>query len=1250
LACASLPRLAARGVIAALLLAASLGHGAFAQPVSAELSVETSGGYARLVYHFSGDVDANVRMSNGILLYSFSVPVELSIERLSSAAAGYVSAARRDPDGKGLRVALARRLTLHFMQANDRLFVDLLPDDWTGPPPPLPRDVVEDLARRVKEADRRQRQLRQLARQKLMVETRVRVAQQPTFTRYVFELPDLVTVLAERAGDTLNLQVDAPLKFDLADAKASLPAVVERIDAQTGELATTIKFAFLGKVDIRSFREDSTYVVDVAPIEPAFRRSAATERPSAAEKAIAKDGSPVELEAPATVPARPAPAPKEAAPALVKESAKEAAKEPAKSAAPPPGQAAPPPRAAPSGMMFDPAKEIEVANRASGLPAAPPAAVRADPAPEPIAGPPGATEPPAPPASGRPQPAPQPPASAAQSVPTEPAGVVKAELVRQSDNIKLVFPFAMPTSGAVFRRADMLWAVFDSTAAIDVAALQMDPTRTISGAAVVRGPDYQIVRIKFERPRLTSLSAAENSWAIAIGDTVLDPTVPVTIARNVANASRATAVAAFEHPQTIRRITDPDVGDRLIVVTGFVPARGLLKEQDFVEFHLLSSTHGIVVQPFADDVDVELSSDHVVISRPSGLVLSAANQIGRRGSRQVVLDPQVWGFDREANFNDRQTALIAAAAAAPEGKRMAPRFELAQFYLAREMYPEAKGVLDVALGEDHPTAEDSTGLVVRAIADIMMDRINEGLQDLANPLVGNNHDAPLWRGLAYAKQGKWGDASENFKTMETAISGLPMEVQRQVILEAVRAFIETRDYAAAEDKLNDFETIGVSKEMEPRIALLRGRLAEGLGHNEDALAAYRAAADSSDRMAAARGRLHDVALRYQLGETKRPDVINELENLTTFWRGDETEVMALRLLAHLYTEEGRYRDAFQVMRTALKAHPNQELTRHIQDEAAATFDSLFLAGKGDAMPAVEALALFYDFRELTPIGRRGDEMIRHLADRLVSVDLLDQAAELLQHQVDHRLQGAGRAQVAARLAVIYLMNRKPDKALAVLRSTRAADVSAELRNQRLLIEARALSDVGRHDVAIDVLSNMNSREAIRMRADAYWASKRWREAAEQIELLYGDRWKDFEPFTDVERDDLLRAAVGYSIADDKLGLDRFREKFAAKMMEGPGRRAFEVATSPLSATTDEFRDVVRRIASADTLEGFLRDLNARFPETGSFGPQPASASPPSAAPAPPRPVPGSARLRGPAGDPAPTGSVALRATARTVAR
>ena len=59
-------------------------------------------------------------------------------------------------------------------------------------------------------------------------------------------------------------------------------------------------------------------------------------------------------------------------------------------------------------------------------------------------------------------------------------------------------------------------------------------------------------------------------------------------------------------------------------------------------------------------------------------------------------------------------------------------------------------------------------------------------------------------------------------------------------------------------------------------------------------------------------------LRHALGEAKQgADSINDLEILTTAWRGDETEIEALQLLARLYTEEQRYRDAFHVMRTAL---------------------------------------------------------------------------------------------------------------------------------------------------------------------------------------------------------------------------------------------------------------------------------------------------------------------------------------------
>ena len=1035
-----------------------------------------------------------------------------------------------------------------------------------------------------------------LARQTKQTPIRVRVASQPTFTRYVFDLPELIGVAANNGKDRLTLTFDALLKFDLADAKAALPPVIASIDSEVEQDAVTVRFVFAGKVDVRTFREDLTYVVDVTPMEAKRTRSEGSVRSDelaafAAHLAASKNAPPADVAAPQTVPARnaAAPAPPPAAPVQAPAPvAPLAAPAPAQAA---PAQAAPPappaeaPRvAAPATAPRENAVDVRrvskdqsrvitieppaVAGRAlkgDASPAAPPPPPISTPAiatPAPVPAPAPAPAPASPPAASSPV-----RAAAADTTPRAGGRSVDLVLKRQGDVLSLSFPFATPTPAAVFRRADTLWLVFDTDAAIGLAAVDGEPTGTVKSATSTRQGDVAVVRIKLERPRLVSAAADGSGWTITVGNEVVEPTRPLAINRNIVGPARASITVAFDDPRRLHRLDDPEAGDTLLVVTALAPARGFVKNQDFVEFRALASTHGVVVQPLADDLSVELAADKLVLTRPAGLTLSSTADAGPRSGTAAhqphVLDPQTWGFDRQADFGERKSQLIRTAAEAAEAKRHLARADLARFYLARDMAAEAKAVLDVALADSPATADDSTALVLRAIANIMLQRPEQALKDLANPFVGNQHDAPLWRALAQARQGKWSDAREGFRNVGMAMGTLPIELQRAIMRDMIRASIEVGDITGAVKEMNEFETVGVPRELEPTLSVLAGRLAEALGRVEDALRAYRAAADSWDRPVAAQARLRELQLRRTLGNLTRTDALAELETLTTIWRGDETEIEALALLARLYTEEQRYRDAFHVMRTALAAHPNSEMTRRIHDEAAESFDGLFLAGRGDALPAIDALSLFYDFRELTPIGRRGDEMIRRLADRLVAVDLLDQAAELLQHQVDHRLQGAARAQVATRLAVVYLMNRKPDRTLGVLRATRSADLSNELRNQRLMLEARALSEMTRHDVALEVIANIQGREAMRLRADILWAGKRWREAAEQIELLYGERWREFEPLSDTERPDILRAAIGFALGEDALGLARFRERYVGKMGEGPDRRAFEVVTAPV---------------------------------------------------------------------------------------
>jgi len=1137
----------------ALVAAVTLAPAASADdPIKVGLAVDVSGGYARLVFTMSEEIDASVRVTGNVLIVGFARPILVDVDRIAASAPDYIAAARRDPDGKALRLALARKVKLNSISAGDKFFVDLLPETWSGAPPALPQDVIDDLARRAREAERLKRLERLAEQHKTLAPVRVRVATQPTFTRYLFDVPEQTAVSADRASERLTLTFEQPIKFDFADAEAMLPATVSAIKTEVEEHSTLVRFGLVGKVDVRTFRDGESYVVDVESIDD---KKAAQGDAAKAALAIGPHGA---------------------------------------DAAKPAGAAATPSAVAP-------------------MPA-PRQAAAASPAPEPAAGTPSAAAPTAA----------QPPAADSNATRLRAKAreakpdTVAVELSRQGANLTLSFGFNTVTAAAVFQRADTLWIVFDAQTTIDLSALDDEASRTIRGADFTRTADADIVRLRLDRPHLSSAATDGPVWTLTIGDSVPDPTHALEIARNMIGPNRSSVVIPFEEPHRLHRIADPEVGDQLFVVTAFAPIRGFINMQDFVEFHTLASTQGIAVAPLADDLDVALAADKIVIGRPGGLVLSnSLHSVGRgSGLRPVMFDAQLWGSDRQANYGKRQSQLIAAAAAAPAGKRLPPQLDLARFYLARDMYAEAKGVLDAALTQERPAAEDVSACVLRAVAEVMMNRPDAALKDLASPAVGDQHDAPLWRALAYARQGKWARAREDFKSVEAAVATLPIELQRVAVREGMRAAVEVGDFAGAADQLNDLETIGVPRELQPAVSVLVGRLSEGMGHSDDALTAYRTAADSWDRPSAAQARLRETLLRYALGDLKREEAISELETLTTIWRGDETEVEALQVLARLYTEQGRYRDSFYVMRSAMAAHPNSDLTRRIQEEAAATFETLFLTEKGDPLPAVEALALFYDFRDLVPIGRRGDEMIRRLADRLVSIDLLDQAAELLQYQVDHRLQGAARAQVATRLAVIYLLNRKADRAVAALKATRTADVSTELRNQRLLLEARALSDLGRYALGLEVISNVKGREATRLRSDIEWTARRWRESAEQMELYYGERWKEWQPLNDVERADILRAAIGYALGEDALGLSRFREKYAAKMAATPDARAFEIVSAPLGTSGAEFRDIAHAAASIDTLEGFLRDLQARYPEASSMPPPQASATTPPTGAAP----------------------------------
>ncbi len=1125
--------------------------------------------FARLIIKTNELVAPEVTLAGPVLIVRFKKPVDISVSKLAEGMTEYISVVRRDPDGTAIRFALNQKISVNTMMAGEQLFVDMLPASWRGMPPPLPQEVVQELADRARAAEQlliKQRAAEQFTQRPPI---RVRASVQPTFVRLSVDLPDGVDATSDLAPGQLRLSFSSALSFDLADAKIVSPPQIVSISQRNDAVSSAIDIAYKDTLEVKSFRDGKTFTVDIstgdAPPSPDTPRML---RPAAETP-------------PAATPAPAASAPPPAVPHA--EAPQVAAQAPAIDTKQPPAEVTADAQPVPEVQAVDPnRKRVELNNPASAVIAA----TRPTDAP-----------PPPPPTVAA--------ASPGQSEAARAQGIILMDARRATDGLRMTFPFDAPVSAAMFRRADTIWLVLDTTMPINMDALNGVNGSPIRERSLTPTRDGTVIRLKLDRPQLVSLTTDEKSWIVTVSDTAQMPT-PLTLLRENTGTPKSGIAIALDNPGRIHKISDPDAGDNFIVVTTTAPNRAFLKRQDFVELRVLDSLHGVVIQPLADDITASIVSGMVHITRPSGLMVSEA-EIGtdrRLSGIRPIFDPITWRGYQQGRFDERLNALVQTAAAATPENRMSARLEVARFYMARGFYAEAKGVMEVAAVDIKNDMPDPVMIVTQAVASILSGRADEGLKLLDNPILGTGHDSEMWRGLGHAAEERWPVAREKFKNAEAAVALLPMELQRAVLIASVNAALATRDYSGAAERLNELNVIGVPPELAPAVAVLTGQLSEALGRETDALASYAEAVQSSDRAAAAEGTLREISLRQRRNEIDVEELLSRLETLSITWRGNRIEIETLRILTRQYAELKRYRDVFLASRAATRQRPNDELSRQMQDDVAALFLDIFTGPKGDDISPIDVLSMFYEFRELTPIGRRGDELIRKLSDRLVGVDLLDQASELLQYQIDHRLEGSARAQVAARLAMIYLMNHKPERAIAALRGSRINDLAGELRLQRLLLEARAQSDVGRHDLALDIIANISGREAVRLRSDIYWAARRWREAAEQIEVLYGERWREFQPLNSSEKSDILRAAVGYALSDDMLGSSRLREKYAGKFDSGAERTMFEIAVKPGGGNSAEVAQLAKIAASIDTLDGFLREIRARFSDNATRASRP----------------------------------------------
>jgi len=768
----------------------------------------------------------------------------------------------------------------------------------------------------------------------------------------------------------------------------------------------------------------------------------------------------------------------------------------------------------------------------------------------------------------------------------------------------LRFEFGEPVAAAAFRRGGAVWLVFDKQTSQDLNALK----------AAAKGGISQIQQIAIPRATVLRMVTAEGfnprpkreglAWVFDFGKLPLLASQEIEVQPQPYSPAGSRLFMSVQEGGLPVPVQDPAIGDNLVVVPVIPLGHGVNTARNYPQFELLASAQGAVYRPLSDDLRIRTLKSGIEMTSASSLKLSdtgkkAVAQAKLGGLRGVsrLFDFDKWKIGNMESYRVNRQDLEKAVAGLKGPRRDIARTKLAQYYLAHAMGPEALGVLNVMVKSNPEKEKDPEFKAMRGVASYVMGRLDEAAKDLAGDAVAAKDEGAFWQAVVTAAGGDFGESAFALKRLGGVIRNYPPRLKFPLALLLTEAALSTGDVRQAESYLEVLESEHLNDRQIDAVKYLRGRTKEISGDPDGAVVMYEQVENGNHRPSRARAALSKSELLYKNERIDAKQLIEALEKLRFAWRGDDFEFKLLRRLGDLYVQTGNYRDGLRTLRQAatyFREHPQAEA---VTQEMIRIFEELYLESKADDLPPVTAIALYDEFRELTPAGEKGDEMIRKLADRLAAVDLLREAAELLENQVQFRLSGQKKAQVGTRLAVVYLAASNPKRAIRALKKSAQSTMTDEEIVQRRHLEARALIDMGETDQALKLLDDAEDETVAAdiLRSEVYWNASDWRNSAVTIKrLALAKGARRAKPLDEEQARLILNLAVAYTLGANERGVARIRADYGPAMEQTTLRDAFRLIASRENAGMLDPRTITQLVKPAENFSSFMTEYQERL--------------------------------------------------------
>ena len=1028
----------------------------------------------------------------------------------------------------------------------------------------------------------------------------VRAGAHATFTRVVFDWPVKVPYKITKDGGLVTVIFEAAAQIDDADLNRSPPLFVGGIRSATEGGRTVSVIAVPPRSTVRDFYAGNKIALDV-------REPAPWQDPVAVPAQVSVPGGGKAPAAPQAADAKPAVPAKEPLPPVATAPAKPAVA--AQALPQPPIQKQPAPGTA--AAKTAPATSGTATRADQQLPRG--AAQKSAPTGQPLLLTPPAqatatdAAPAQPPRTATAQASGQAAGSAAAQAPA-PGPAPSAQLsVAKGDEgtVTLRFDWAEPVAAAAFRRNGFLWLVFDKRTNVNVPALQEAGGAVISTLQQVYIPQATVLRMTTPKDVNPSMRRAGLAWLVDFRAQEATPKIPLEVQAQPDSPIGARIFMPLPEPGKVIPLTDPIVADNMLVVPGIPLGHGVAGTYAYPQFEILPSIQGVVVTPRIDDVRVRSLRQGVEIASaaptfplkfsPVSQEMAASARMSAMRPLVRILDLEKWDTPNDAAILQTRAILEQALAVAPKAGQREARMNLARFYFANAYGAEALGVLDHALEVQPSLAQDREWLLLHGGAQFLLGRLPEAEKDLYNAALNGSDEGEFWRAIIQAARGDLNGASIELRRSGSIARPYPRALRFKLSAIVAEAVVEIGDVRTAETLISTLMADGPSPSQEAQIKFVQGRLAELEGDFDGAVSLWEDVMDSPDRLARFRAARSRVELLLRLDRMTKREATEELEKQRFAWRGDNREFDLLRRLGALYLEQDKYREALQTLRQAATHFRDHPDAKTVTKEMSDTFNALYLEDKADALKPVTAIAIYEEFKELTPAGSRGDIMIQKLADRLVGVDLLDQASALLEGQIKFRLQGADRARVGARLGLIHLLARKYADAERVIRATAADGLNGDLTQQRNHLLVQALMGQKRYADGLALLEPDQSMDGELLRSEIYWTMGNWNDAAQSLQrVVTASGARKGEKLSRQQARYMLNLATAMTLSGNERGLARIRDNFGAAMAKTEVAKAFDLIAARPALGLIAPESVKERVAVAENFKSFLTAYRERL--------------------------------------------------------